>query len=171
MEYTLVHSGVSKRDGAKVGSGRYPLGSGKRPFQGDTPAQKEKAKRLGLFRKSKKKKTSAETDKELSEEEKKRIIESGNVREAYQYRKQLTNADIDAVVLRYNKEKTLADLMPKKKKGMDYIKKSQELLENSAKLINSGINVWNAVARINNTYNPEAQMKPIYAIGAPDKKK
>lgn len=33
MEYYLSHEGVSKRDGAKIGSGRYPLGSGKRPFQ------------------------------------------------------------------------------------------------------------------------------------------
>lgn len=29
----LVHEGVSKRDGAEVGSGRFPLGSGDHPFQ------------------------------------------------------------------------------------------------------------------------------------------
>lgn len=29
----IYHFGVSKRNGAKVGSGRYPLGSGKRPYQ------------------------------------------------------------------------------------------------------------------------------------------
>lgn len=29
----VYHFGVSKRDGAKVGSGRYPLGSGDRPYQ------------------------------------------------------------------------------------------------------------------------------------------
>ena len=30
---TLEHVGVSKRDGAKVGSGRYRLGSGENPYQ------------------------------------------------------------------------------------------------------------------------------------------
>lgn len=34
MHNVLIHVGKSKRDGAKVGSGRYPLGSGKRPYQG-----------------------------------------------------------------------------------------------------------------------------------------
>lgn len=29
----IYHFGVSKRNGAKVGSGRYPLGSGDRPYQ------------------------------------------------------------------------------------------------------------------------------------------
>lgn len=29
----IYHFGVSKRNGAKIGSGRYPLGSGKRPYQ------------------------------------------------------------------------------------------------------------------------------------------
>lgn len=29
----ILHEGVSKRDGARIGSGRYPLGSGNRPYQ------------------------------------------------------------------------------------------------------------------------------------------
>ena len=29
----LIHSGRSKRDGAPIGSGRYPLGSGDEPYQ------------------------------------------------------------------------------------------------------------------------------------------
>ena len=29
----LFHEGVSKKDGAKIGSGRYPLGSGENPYQ------------------------------------------------------------------------------------------------------------------------------------------
>lgn len=33
----IYHFGVSKRNGAKVGSGRYPLGSGKRPYQDSDP--------------------------------------------------------------------------------------------------------------------------------------
>lgn len=35
MKDVLIHVGRSKKDGAKVGSGRYPLGSGERPYQGE----------------------------------------------------------------------------------------------------------------------------------------
>ena len=31
----LMHYGRSKRDGAPIGSGRYPLGSGEEPYQHD----------------------------------------------------------------------------------------------------------------------------------------
>lgn len=34
MSNVLIHVGRSKRDGARVGSGRFPLGSGERPYQG-----------------------------------------------------------------------------------------------------------------------------------------
>lgn len=34
-EYEFEHTGVSKRDGAPIGSGRWPLGSGEHPFQHD----------------------------------------------------------------------------------------------------------------------------------------
>lgn len=37
----IYHFGVSKRNGAKVGSGRYPLGSGDRPYQ-DLKAEKKR---------------------------------------------------------------------------------------------------------------------------------
>ena len=40
----LAHSGRSKLDGAPVGSGRYPLGSGEDPFQGMTSRQIQKAR-------------------------------------------------------------------------------------------------------------------------------
>lgn len=46
-EYYLMHSGRSKRDGAKIGSGRYRLGSGNRPYQatGGKPRSKNSRKR------------------------------------------------------------------------------------------------------------------------------
>lgn len=38
----FAHVGRSKRDGAKVGSGRYPLGSGKNPNQHEKSTKHEK---------------------------------------------------------------------------------------------------------------------------------
>lgn len=150
----LMHSGRSKRDGAKVGSGRYPLGSGERPFQAD----ESKRKHRGLFKKNKQKTLpkklheEEKKDDELTEEKKKQIIESGDISSAYKYRKHLTNAEIDAVILRNNKEKSLAELMPKKKTGMEYVEKTADTMQKVAKFVNSGINVWNASARVINTF-------------------
>ena len=169
-EYYLMHSGRSKRDGAKIGSGRYPLGSGERPFQGEANAKQ----RHKLFGRHKKNRNQPEEPKKpLTDEEKQKIIESGDVRKAYNNREYLTNADIDAVVTRYNKEKSLRDLIPQKKKGIEYLDKYSGVLKSSANLITQAASAWNAVARINNTFNPDGQMKVIPEVKyfLPDKDK
>lgn len=168
-EYYLVHSGRSKRDGAKIGSGRYPLGSGERPFQGEANSKQ----RHKLFGRTKKKKSQTEEPKKpLTDEEKQKIIETGDVRKAYNNREYLTNADIDAVVTRYNKEKSLKDLIPVKQKGYDFLVKNEKYLSATSKWINSGINVWNSAARVNNAFNSNT-IPVIPAIGVQnnDKKK
>ena len=68
----LEHYGIPRR------SGRYPWGSGSRPFQGDSPAAKSsgktktsgKSRKTGLFKKEKTKTKSSEEDlSEISSEE------------------------------------------------------------------------------------------------------
>ena len=68
----LEHYGIPRR------SGRYPWGSGSRPFQGDSPAAKSsgktktsgKSEKTGLFKKGKTKTESSEEDiSEISSEE------------------------------------------------------------------------------------------------------
>ena len=68
----LEHYGIPRR------SGRYPWGSGSRPFQGDSPAAKSSGKtktsgksgKIGLFKKGKTKTESSEEDlSEISSEE------------------------------------------------------------------------------------------------------
>lgn len=165
----ILHSGVSKLNGAKVGSGRYPLGSGKRPYQ-NAPEEKARKMTRRERRLAKKNKVTVEEKNELTEEEKKNIIDHGNIRKAYEYRDQLTNTDIDAVITRYEKEKRLGDLMPKKKNGMDYVKNIGNGLDTAAKALNGGINVWNASARVINTLNPSANL-PIVQGGEKKKDK
>lgn len=164
-EYYLMHSGRSKRDGAKIGSGRYPLGSGARPFQGEAG----EARRKGFLGLGKKKKVAAPKEP-LTDEEKQKIIGNGDIRKAYDNKQFLTNADIDAVIDRYTRYKKLADLLPKKKSGLDFINKGQNYLESSSKFINSGVNVWNAIARIDNSVNPDSGMIIIPSIGELTKK-
>lgn len=52
----ISHFGVSKANGAKVGSGRYPLGSGKEPQSENNKSLKEKLKNLNPIYKKKKEK-------------------------------------------------------------------------------------------------------------------
>lgn len=67
----LMHSGRSKRDGAKVGSGRYPLGSGDRPHQHDPkkPRSKKSYRRPDLS--------------QLSDDEMQKAIRRENLEETY----------------------------------------------------------------------------------------
>lgn len=143
VEDFLMHSGRSKVDGAPVGSGRYPLGSGERPYQKGSPGGDRH-----LSRRERKK--GEQPLGKLTDEDKKRIIDEGDVREAYKHRRELTNNDIDAVILRHNKEKSLAELMPKKKTGLDYIQKGAKILTVSTAAVTAGINAWNVIARIHN---------------------
>lgn len=172
----LMHEGVSKLNGAPgPGSGRYPLGSGKRPYQNAGPGEQRRARKMGLFGRKKKTlpdepKESEKEEEKLTDEEKKRIIDEGDIRAAYKNKRSLTNADIEAVILRYNKEKSLADLMPKKKKGIDFLVKSTDVLDKSVKFANASINAWNTIARVNNSLNKNFELPAIYAIGNKDKK-
>ena len=45
----LYHYGVSKRDGAPIGSGRYHLGSGDRPFQSEETLDKKNNDRYNRY--------------------------------------------------------------------------------------------------------------------------
>lgn len=151
-ENYLAHIGVGKLNGAKIGSGRYPLGSGKRPYQNSPLGATRKMTRA---ERRAAKKNSRGQEETFDEEKKKRIIDTGDVKSAYAYRKYLTNSDIDAVILRYQKEKSLADLLPKKKKGKDYVNSAADALNLTFKLINAGTNVWNTAARISAVKNPD----------------
>jgi len=148
-EYYLMHSGRSKVDGAPVGSGRYPLGSGERPYQKGSPGGDRHLSRRERRRMKKEKPL-----QKLTDEEKQKIINEGDVKEAYRHRRELTNNDIDAVMTRHNKEKDLFALIPKKKTGMDYVNKATEITNTGIKAVLAGVNVWNIVSSIHNVRDP-----------------
>ena len=170
-EYYLMHSGRSKRDGAKIGSGRYPLGSGERPFQGED----NKSQRLKFLRKKKsapEKKEETVPEKPFTDDDKKRIIDSGNIKEAFKYREHFTNNDIDAVINRYKKENELKALTVKNvKTGQEKVEKMTSVLKTGIGFANEGINAYNVVARLVNTFS-DNEMPVVLAVGSqPAKKK
>ena len=88
----LYHYGRSKRDGAKRGSGRYPLGSGDRPNQ-----------RWVAF-------GSKSRAGEKSEADKQRAIKSGTARDVLRYKGELTNKELQDAVNRLRLEKQLEEI-------------------------------------------------------------
>ena len=169
-EYYLMHSGRSKRDGAKIGSGRYPLGSGERPFQGED----NKSRRLRFLRKKKEeseKKEETTSEKSFTEDDKKRIIDSGDIKEAFKYREHFTNNDIDAVINRFKKENELKVLTTKNvKTGQEKVEKMTSILKTGISFANEGINAYNVVARLVNTFS-DKEMPVVLAVGSQPGKK
>ena len=168
-EYYLVHSGRSKRDGAKIGSGRYPLGSGKRPFQGDSPEQMSAARRLGIV-KTQKKVLPNTPEPVFDDEEKNRIIDKGDIMSAYKYRDKFTNAELDAVINRYDKENKLKALtVANVKSGKDKVDALNAYLNTAVNLATNSINAYNMMARFVNTFSDKS-LPMILDIGAIAKK-
>ena len=96
----LYHFGISKRNGAKIGSGRYPLGSGERP----------RAAQLRLFNKEKQPVVAREkkyTDDEWSAE-KKRAVEQGDVVFIQRHADKFTPDEISKANSNYNIRKQLS---------------------------------------------------------------
>lgn len=138
----LAHEGRSKRDGAPVGSGRYPLGSGEDPYQD----YREFKNRVAQLKSDHKKKHGVYiTDKELI----KYLIDDGyggpngelTIRE---YRKMITKAkaEIDAEDYRRAKrmrddghsEKAIAEVLGRSESGV------RQLLQRDAALKSKRIN-------------------------------
>lgn len=123
----LEHVGVSKRDGAKIGSGRFPLGSGEQPFQ----------RLSGLYGEYRKLHNKGYTDGEIAEQ---LDMSSGDLRSRLAYYQALKQSRairecIDLV------DKEYSNLEIAKKMGVspttvaNYIKASQKVKE--AKIIST----------------------------------
>lgn len=144
MDTDIVHYGT------KHHSGRYPWGSGKRPYQGEggreTGSAKKSVKRQGYFARKKaarqrketlKKARAAADAKRRYEADKERAINSGDIKFAYENRYRLTDAELNKVLQRVDMnrklESALKDLSntssnnpQTKKNGKEYMKlKSQ----------------------------------------------
>lgn len=120
----LMHYGRSKRDGAKVGSGRYRLGSGEDPRA------------------------------PLTNEEKEHIIKTGDAKAAYERRIEFTNDELQAVKTRFNLEKEIKNLDPVQiKTARERMEKASNYLSTIVKLTSYGIILYNNAAKTINAFS------------------
>lgn len=161
--YYLSHGGP--------GSGRYPLGSGDRPYQKFEGSEK-KSKGIFRFMKSKKlKKGSSNEPEEDENTRKERVLKSGSASEVLKYRGKLTDQELMRATNRLRLENQLKDYSQKEiKSGLDTLKKIQAYSNVAAALSKDSIELWNAFASFYNT-TPNGQNKPLTLVTSSGKNK
>lgn len=152
-DFFLIHGGP--------GSGRYPLGSGNRPYQKFEKAkkkissvrkyiktkknQKEEKKRRIAENESQKRKTFHEANKE-------KVLRKGSARDVLKYQGELTNEELQKAYTRLNLEANIRSLSAKEKdknklrvdKLMKNIKTGNEWVELGTRTYNNFAAVYNA---------------------------
>jgi len=84
---------------------------------------------------------------------KKRIIDSGDLESAYAHKSLFTTNELQDVLNRYNKEDNILRLIEKKRTtGYQMVKQMGDFLNTAANITNSGINMYNNMAKISNTF-------------------
>lgn len=178
--YYLAHGGP--------GSGRYPLGSGERPYQKYEGSGKRKGGLTGYIRERKAKKEearvqqarNAELKKRLEEEQEKRRLEAdkervlreGTATEVMRYQGQLSNQELQNAFTRLNLESQLRNLSEKEmKSAMDKIDGIMKTVKTGTEWAKIGTDTYNTIAAIYNA-TPEGQKKPLTLVsGGGGKKK
>lgn len=174
-EKDLAHIGRSKMDGAKVGSGRYPLGSGENPYHHGTllgkfvekRAAKKKAKataermenmRAAKAAKAEKAKAEATAKEEAAkaaeehEAKKQAAIQSGRPEDIAPFITEMSTKELQDVKNRLQAMLDLNDVMMKKDPsyGRSRAEKAMVMLQRANKNTNTVVDSYNNVARILN---------------------
>lgn len=165
-EYYLMHAGVSKLDGAPGrGSGRYPLGSGDRPYQ-DYPSKAASAKKSKRqMRKEKKamaKKSAKQPKKEIEEnpedkralspERKAEVMHNADIKTAVKHMSEFSNSEIDDILLRNTKQKNLMAELPKHRTAQDKLKDVTSKINTAQEFTASLVKVYNTSAPVLNAF-------------------
>lgn len=170
--YYLSHGGP--------GSGRYPWGSGDRPYQrlegsGQRPRgisgyirsrkmKKEEERQQKEKAELQKRKIDEEKQKEQMEKDKERVLRSGTSSEVMRYQGQLTNKELQEAADRIRLEKQLNGYTQQEiKTALDKIKKIQSYTNVGSALAKDGIELWNSFAAIYNA-TPEGRKSPLTLV-------
>lgn len=159
------------------GSGRYPLGSGERPYQKfEGKGRKSSGGIRGYIRSRKEKKIEEQKEKIRKLEEKRteelgknkeRILRTGTPDEVASLRGMLTSKEMDDVYKRLDFERKLSSLSNNQQESnMKKLKDIANKLETGGKLVSAGIDLWN---QISSAYNatPNGREKPLTLVGKP----
>ena len=103
----LMHYGIARK------SGRYPWGSGERPYQGDNISTKKK-RGLFSFRKNRQNKKIEKDLKKLSkeeyEEQKRAVLKTGTATEVLMFKHDLTSKEMQDAISRIQLERQLSSI-------------------------------------------------------------
>ena len=171
--YYIAHGGP--------GSGRYPLGSGERPYQKYEGSRKRGGGIAGYIRTKKAKKIEAQEQKNRLEEEqrrrqheadKERILREGTATEVMRYQGELTNNELQQVFTRLNLESQLRNLSQKEiQTTMNKINTVMRTVKTGTEWVKIGTDTYNTVAAIYNA-TPEGKKNPLTLVaGSGGKKK
>lgn len=180
-QYYLIHGGP--------GSGRYPLGSGDRPYQKFEGSRRKSGGISGYIRSRKERKAEskhakamADAQKRVAEEvkrrqqldaDKERVLKSGSASEVMRYQGQLTNQELQSVVTRLNLENSLKSMSQKEiKSAIDKFDGIMKVVKTGNDWAKIGTDTYNTLAAIYNA-TPDGQKKPLTLVnkGGGDKKK
>lgn len=172
MDY-IEHYGVGKLEGASVGSGRYPLGSGDRPYQ-DYPnlrkkfvdkykefKEKREAKRKEKYEKEDEKRRKEidkenekfENQKKKHEKERNIALRRGSAQDILRYQGEYTNDELSKALQRLRYEKDLRSYLPKKRKAIDVFDDIMTIADKTRKWTENGIKSYNLMANLMNSKN------------------
>lgn len=119
----LQHYGIPRR------SGRYPFGSGNRPFQG----------------------MKSEKDRRKYAESKESVLKKGSATQVMAYKSELTDKELQSVVQRLNMESRLSELSKKEaNKNTDKIDDLMKKIKKMDDWAKIGTNVYNTIALLYN---------------------
>lgn len=184
----LMHSGVAHNANPPGrGSGRYPFGSGKRPFQGLPRSlakrlKNNKRKSVSLIKKLYQKHKDKKLAKEQAEKEaarkkyedyvndiksrKEEILKKGDAAQILELHQvdPLTANEMNTALNRMEAEDKLRNFVPKKKTKLDKFYKLMDNVDtgvkNVTKYTKTGIEAYNTLAKIYNSTIKEKDEKP-----------
>ena len=92
--------------------------------------------------------------KEVYEAEKAKAINSGNVKKVEAWKDKLTDQELRQAINRCKLNKELADInADQRKSGLDVVEDVMNNVGRVTNVVNTGLNAYSAVAKINNTFN------------------
>lgn len=170
--YYLAHGGP--------GSGRYPLGSGDRPYQKFEGSRNKSGGISGYIKTRRAKKIEEQRQKKRLEDEQKkrqhdadkeRVLREGSATEVMKYQGELTNQELQNAFTRLNLEAQLRGLSQKEiKSAMDKVDNVMKTIKTGTEWAKIGTETYNTFAAIYNA-TPEGQKKPLTLVSKGEKKK
>lgn len=159
-DYYLVNPNDLIHYGTRRHSGRYPYGSGERPYQGEEKVgyfqrKKQERYRAAAAKKKAEKLQKAREARSLKikyEREKEKALKQGMATDVLKYKTDLTSKELQDVVTRLNLESQLKKYSSKEiETNMSRIDKIMKNVKTMTEWAIIGTAAWNTIANIYNT--------------------